>query len=578
MLVAIVLRVAWFLCTFSSLQSYVGETCSSEIYIDGNLFHFTATSALLIDAEVVKFSNTYQLNDENMLAVRNYHLLNCHPEFSRYFYGPVLVFRDGIGRFVFQMFRNEFPGDAVIRFCKFLKANLSSEICTTLRQAYFSLLQKELIVDANRTFPASSAYLSMPALAFGIGGLFTNFILSKYDYLQGHTVDGSTLNKECVEQILSALTLGYNHIDTAEQYGNDRELGEALKMFYFSTGHQRESVWITSKIDKSVFNPVSGVQSIIERIGCKYLDLVLVHIPREMLQHDHPEEHYPNTAYIWEQMERLVLMGLVRYIGLSNFRITDLQELLPSCSTRPYINLFEFHPYLQQRALREFCAREGIRVASYGGMAPLTTMTGGPLDSLLPILSERYKVSTGAILVRYAQQEGFAVVTSTKKYSRLVENLAASPVKSHNGGDGYHFTLDVSDMSLIRTTCANMNYRYHFREQIVNRFQKVPKNSAFIHNLGSLENVWTSIDFNYKYEPPSEYPEPLKALIDGVVSSIIIREALLPKELNTILERLENSNLLVNSRSGSIALKFPFHRDKFQERIGSIKLYTLISY
>lgn len=565
-----------YLCIFhsiivkSSIHTPVShnDACFSDIHIDGILFRLQVSSPLVFDKEVVEFARSHHLNIETTLAVRTYHLLHCYPDFNKQVYGPTLGFNFGGETFIFNMYISEFPGEAVLRFCSVIGVNVQSEQCADVRNTFFSLIKNESFIPQHSS-PSSAAYLSMSSLAFGTGGLFTKFILTRYEYENGHNVDGSSLNEECIRQIFNALCLGYIHIDTAEQYGNDRELGAALQLYYRTRRYQRENVWITSKIDNSVFDPIAGVKAIIDRIGCKYLDLLLIHYPLDMMQQERPELQFPSIKYVWYQMEELVSMGLVRYIGVSSFRITDLQELLLSCTIRPFVNYVEFHPYLQQQALRDFCSREGIRLASYGTMAPLTSMIGGPMDHLLPNLAAKYKVSEGAILCRYAQQIGFTVITSTKKFDRLLQLLTVLPAVSKGGTETHLFDLDVEDIRLISSTCEYINSRFFFREQILSRFQKVPKNSAQINYLDSLENTWTPIDFNNKDLFSLQYSEPMKALVNGNISCIIIREVMSQDELSEVLKNLADAKLLVNGRSGSIAMKYNFHRQLFQERLGA---------
>ena len=205
--------------------------------------------------------------------------------------------------------------------------------------------------------------LSIPTLGYGAG-------TAKYAGFN-HNNDGSEIIIDLVNQTAEALELGFNHLDLAEMYGNDREMGLALKKFLSSpsgASTSRNDLWITSKVYQNMHRPISACQEIVGRVGCQYLDLYLLHAPIAFRKTslDIPAVHQDiNYASIWSEMEQLVEMGLVRHIGVSNFRRSDLEELLPLCKIKPIINQVEFNPYLQQPVLQKYCEEHGIKMAAY---------------------------------------------------------------------------------------------------------------------------------------------------------------------------------------------------------------------
>jgi diketogulonate reductase-like aldo/keto reductase len=145
-------------------------------------------------------------------------------------------------------------------------------------------------------------------------------------------------------------------------------------------------------------------------------------------------------------MESLVEKGLVRYIGVSNFRASDLREILSFCTIRPFCNQVEFNPYLQQPLLREFCQNENILMAAYSPLASLTLFPSGPIDDVIKQLSEKYNVSEGSILLRYTQQKGLIAITTSSKPQRLqqiISNYLNIPYNT------CQFSLNEEDMTII---------------------------------------------------------------------------------------------------------------------------------
>lgn len=241
-----------------------------------------------------------------------------------------------------------------------------------------------------------------------------------------HNNDESPLSDNLVEQLQQALTLGFRHVDLAEMYGNDREAAKALSLFFKSSGVPRSDLWITHKVFVNMNDPIQGCKDAIARLGCEYLDLWLLHSPLDMRR---VKKEYPvvdlELPAIWQKMEELVALGLVKKIGVSNFRKSDLELLLANCKIRPFCNQVEFNAYLQQPKLQEFCKKNQIMMQAYSPLAPLE-VKNGPIDELRTKIEKQHGVTPAAVLIRYAQQKGFNVVTTTSKPERVLEYLALS--------------------------------------------------------------------------------------------------------------------------------------------------------
>ncbi len=248
----------------------------------------------------------------------------------------------------------------------------------------------------------------------------------------------------CEAAVLAALEAGYRHIDTAAMYGNEESVGAAIRM----SGIPRENIFVTTKLWNSDHgNPARALDTSLRKLKLDYVDLYLIHYPvRERRQS-------------WLALEALRAEGKARSIGVSNFTIRHLRELLAETKTVPAVNQVEFHPYLYQRDLLDFCAGEDIVVEAY---SPLTkgarlndpklvavakkySQTGSqPAHSssrlpLLDRLSRRSEAkSTAQILIRWALQHGLVVIPKSANRRRIFEDA-----------DIFDFEITAEDMELL---------------------------------------------------------------------------------------------------------------------------------
>eukprot|EP01134_Creolimax_fragrantissima_P007745 CFRG7745T1 len=256
--------------------------------------------------------------------------------------------------------------------------------------------------------------LQIPPIGFGSGTTwFEGFV---------HNIDGTPIKEELVEQLEKAVDTGFRHLDLAEKYGNEREVGVALARL-FAKGHKRQDLWITSKIFINMGDVEGSCKATIQRLGCDYLDLYLLHTPPEW-----SESSQTTLENVWNGMEKVLSDGLVRNIGVSNFDILHLTKLLSTCKVPPMCNQVEFHPYLQQVQLQEFCKEKNILIQAYAPLSTITRLPGGPVDAVVEELSKKYNQPVSALLLRYTQQKGMNVITTTRDEERL--KLFLSSVES----------------------------------------------------------------------------------------------------------------------------------------------------
>jgi glycerol 2-dehydrogenase (NADP+) len=233
--------------------------------------------------------------------------------------------------------------------------------------------------------------------------------------------------------VLSALKLGYKHIDAAYCYGNENEVGEAFEEA-FSTGVcKREDIWVTTKLWCTYHSRAEhGLKKSLKALRLDYVDLFLVHWPVPMNPNGN-DDRFPkhpdgsrdldtkwSHTQTWEAMEALP-KEKARNIGVCNYSVPFLTELLKNAKTTPAVNQIENHPLLPQQEIVDFCKDKGIHITAY---SPLGS-TGSPLfkeEEVLAVAKE-HDVSVGSVLLSYHVARGSSVLAKSVNESRIKENM-----------------------------------------------------------------------------------------------------------------------------------------------------------
>ena len=247
----------------------------------------------------------------------------------------------------------------------------------------------------------------------------------------------------CEAAVLAALEVGYRHIDTAAMYGNEESVGAAIRV----SGIPREKIFVTTKLwNTDHENPERALDTSLRKLNLDYVDLYLIHYP------------VPERRQSWRALEALQAHGKTRSIGVSNFTIRHLTDLLAETDRVPAVNQVEFHPYLYQRDLLDFCVAKGIVIEAY---SPLThgkrlndprlvavakrySKVGQPAArwsqrSLLQKFSRRPGIkSTAQILIRWALQHQMVVIPKSARRGRILEDA-----------DVFDFEITEEDMQLL---------------------------------------------------------------------------------------------------------------------------------
>lgn len=224
------------------------------------------------------------------------------------------------------------------------------------------------------------------------------------------------------QAVLAALEAGYRHIDTASIYGNERDVGEAIRR----SDVPRSEVFVTTKLwnaDQGFDPALRAFDASLARLGLAYVDLYLIHWPVAGLRRDS-----------WRALERLYEEGRARAIGVSNFMVPHLEELAGIAHVPPAVNQIEVSPFLQQRDVRDWCSRKGVVVEAY---SPLTK--GARLaHPAVRGIAQRVERTPAQILLRWGLQKGLVVLPKSTHPDRIRENAAA-----------FDFVLDAASLGQL---------------------------------------------------------------------------------------------------------------------------------
>jgi D-xylose reductase len=286
-----------------------------------------------------------------------------------------------------------------------------------------------------------------------------------------------------------AVRIGYRHFDSAYDYGNEAETGTGLRQVFSSGLCKRDDLWITSKLWNTYHAPEHvrpALEQSLRYLQLDYLDLYLIHFPIALAFV--PFERYPPNWFLdpdsptprmvparvpisetWRALEDLVRAGLVRKIGVSNFGVSLLRDLLSYAEIAPAVLQVEMHPFLTQEKLLRFCKEAGVAVTAFsplGAASYYSIGMAGEGDSALELpmvrdIAARHGKSPAQILLRWGVQRGTAIIPKSTHADRLRQNLSI-----------FDFELRGNEMAAI--SGLNRNQRFNdpgvFCERAFNTF------------------------------------------------------------------------------------------------------------
>jgi diketogulonate reductase-like aldo/keto reductase len=222
----------------------------------------------------------------------------------------------------------------------------------------------------------------------------------------------------CEDAVRWALEAGYRHVDTAQAYGNERSVGDALR----DSGVPREDVFVTTKFYPGQDDPEAEAERSLQRLGVDYVDLYIIHWPQG------------GPTWAWDGMQRAQRQGYARSIGVSNFSVAEVDELLAVADIPPVVNQVQFSPFEYRRGLLEACEQRGVALEAYSPLG-----TGRHLgDEQVARIAERLGRTPAQVLVRWCLQRELVVLPKSTHRERIQENAQV-----------FDFALTDDDMAAL---------------------------------------------------------------------------------------------------------------------------------
>ncbi|KAL5630455.1 hypothetical protein BROUX41_000327 [Berkeleyomyces rouxiae] len=277
--------------------------------------------------------------------------------------------------------------------------------------------------------------VSIPALGYGLG-------TARFKSQPGD------LDETTVKYTVTAIRTGILHLDGAEIYGNERELGKAIK----DSGVPRSQLFVTTKLlaqDPAAAEPF--LRKSLEKLGLDYVDLYLIHQP--FFANDDPAKLQAR----WAELEALHDAGLARSIGVSNYLQSHLETVLATARIPPAVNQIEFHPHLQHGGLLDFHRKHGILTEAYSPLTPITQNIpgGSPVKPIWQRLAAKYGVTDSDVGLRWVLDQGVLPITTSGNEERLKGFLEKLP----------KFKLTPDEIEEINAAGNSKHYRVWWREK-----------------------------------------------------------------------------------------------------------------
>lgn len=271
---------------------------------------------------------------------------------------------------------------------------------------------------------------------------------------------------EVQQAVVEAIRVGYRHVDCAPAYGNEPEVGNAIRQMVSEKIIRRDELWVTSKLWNNAHRPedvAPALKQTLQALQLDHLNLHLMHWPIALK----PGVSFPEKAEdflslsevplieTWQAMEECVQQGLTQHIGVSNFSQKKLEELIQQANIKPEMNQVEMHPFLQQNELLAYCKEQGILVTAYSPLGsndrPERVRKENAVslleDKTINAIADKHGCSPAQVLIRWAVARDTVVIPKSVNPKRIQQNLASMDV-----------TLDQDDRQQLTQMDAHRRY------------------------------------------------------------------------------------------------------------------------
>lgn len=241
-------------------------------------------------------------------------------------------------------------------------------------------------------------------------------------------------DNEVASAVKSAIQVGYRHIDTAQAYGNERGVGEGIR----SSGIPREKVFITTKVaaeNKTYESAAASIDESLKKLDCGSADLIIIHCPQPWAEFRGARRYFKENKDVWKALEDAYLAGKVKSIGVSNFLIDDLVNILEDCRIKPMVNQILLHIGETPSSLVEFCKQNGILVEAYSPIAHGAMLKNEELSRV----ADRYGATIPQLCIQYTLQLGTISLPKSSNPEHIRSNVQLD------------FTISDDDMTALES-------------------------------------------------------------------------------------------------------------------------------
>lgn len=252
------------------------------------------------------------------------------------------------------------------------------------------------------------------------------------------------MGEECEAAVINAIEAGYRLFDTAELYGNEQAVGNAIK----KSGISREELFITTKFgskEGGYEKTMAAFQKSIDALQLDYIDLYLIHQP------------FGDIFGSWRAMQELYNSGKIRAIGVCNFLPDRLMDLMINSGFTPAVNQIETHPFHQQQETQQFLQDNNVQIQAWGPFAE--GMNGVFTNEVLSAIATKYNKSIAQVILRWLTQRGVVVIPKSARKERMIENINI-----------FDFKLDEEDMKNIQSLDTKESLVFDHREPGIVKF------------------------------------------------------------------------------------------------------------